>query len=62
MKYDQHRPAGSEDFEPIRLTSDFVFKYVFGSETSTNILRSFLTAVQTDAGLSDREITEERSL
>lgn len=45
------RPPDTEDYEPIRLTSDFVFKYVFGSETSTNILRSFLTAVQTDAGL-----------
>jgi predicted transposase/invertase (TIGR01784 family) len=43
--------AGADSFEPIRLTSDFVFKYVFGSETSTSILRSFLTAVQTDAGL-----------
>jgi len=42
---------GDDGPEPIRLTSDFVFKYVFGSETSTNILRSFLTAVQTDAGL-----------
>jgi predicted transposase/invertase (TIGR01784 family) len=42
---------GPEDYEPVRLTSDFVFKYVFGSETSTSILRSFLTAVQTDAGL-----------
>jgi len=45
---DRSRDSGPE---PIRLTSDFVFKYVFGSETSTNILRSFLTAVQTDAGL-----------
>jgi len=51
MKYNTEGPAGPEDYEPIRLTSDFVFKYVFGSETSTNILRSFLTAVQTDAGL-----------
>jgi predicted transposase/invertase (TIGR01784 family) len=42
---------GPGNYEPVRLTSDFVFKYVFGSETSTNILRSFLTAVQTDAGL-----------
>jgi predicted transposase/invertase (TIGR01784 family) len=43
--------AEADSFEPVRLTSDFVFKYVFGSETSTSILRSFLTAVQTDAGL-----------
>jgi predicted transposase/invertase (TIGR01784 family) len=43
--------AETDSFEPVRLTSDFVFKYVFGSETSTSILRSFLTAVQTDAGL-----------
>lgn len=53
MDYTVKNPAGAgaEANEPIRLTSDFVFKYVFGSETSTNILRSFLTAVQTDAGL-----------
>ena len=51
MKYNLNSAAGPEGYEPIRLTSDFVFKYVFGSETSTNILRSFLTAVHTDAGL-----------
>jgi predicted transposase/invertase (TIGR01784 family) len=51
MEYNTPRRPGAEDYEPIRLTSDFVFKYVFGSETSTSILRSFLTAVQTDAGL-----------
>jgi hypothetical protein len=43
---------GPGDYEPVRLTSDFVFKYVFGSEPSTAILPSFLIAVQTDAGLS----------
>ncbi|MFP4152324.1 MAG: Rpn family recombination-promoting nuclease/putative transposase [Alkalispirochaeta sp.] len=51
MEYNTPGRPGAEDYEPIRLTSDFVFKYVFGSETSTSILRSFLTAVQTDAGL-----------
>ncbi|MDA3949218.1 MAG: Rpn family recombination-promoting nuclease/putative transposase, partial [Spirochaeta sp.] len=51
MDYKPKNPAGADSYEPIRLTSDYVFKYVFGSETSTNILRSFLTAVQTDAGL-----------
>ncbi|MDA3951377.1 MAG: Rpn family recombination-promoting nuclease/putative transposase [Spirochaeta sp.] len=51
MRKNTNNLAGADSFEPIRLTSDFVFKYVFGSETSTNILRSFLTAVQTDAGL-----------
>jgi predicted transposase/invertase (TIGR01784 family) len=35
---------------PIPLTADIVFKYVFGSEGSTTILRSLLSAVQTDAG------------
>jgi len=51
MEHKKNAPAGVGSFEPIRLSSDIVFKYVFGSETSTNILRSFLTAVQTDAGL-----------
>jgi predicted transposase/invertase (TIGR01784 family) len=51
MEYNTPRRPGAEDYEPVRLTSDFVFKYFFGSETSTSILRSFLTAVQTDAGL-----------
>lgn len=35
---------------PIPLTSDIVFKYIFGSPGSTKILRSLLSAVQTDAG------------
>ncbi|WP_181015499.1 Rpn family recombination-promoting nuclease/putative transposase [Alkalispirochaeta sphaeroplastigenens] len=34
----------------VPLTSDFVFKYVFGSEHSTEILKSLLSAVQEDAG------------
>ncbi|MFP4153432.1 MAG: Rpn family recombination-promoting nuclease/putative transposase [Alkalispirochaeta sp.] len=51
MKSKAVDPAGFGGYEPIRLTSDYVFKYVFGSETSTGILRSFLSAVQTDAGL-----------
>ena len=34
----------------IPLTSDFVFKYVFGSKDSMEILRSLLSAVQQDAG------------
>ena len=37
------------DRQPVPLTSDFVFKYVFGA-TSTEILRSLLSAVQEDAG------------
>jgi len=51
MKYNPRIERDDGAYEPIRLTSDFVFKYVFGSETSTTILRSFLNAVQTDAGL-----------
>lgn len=51
MEHNTLSRPGDVGPEPIRLTSDFVFEYVFGSETSTNILRSFLTAVQTDAGL-----------
>ncbi|MEX2445145.1 MAG: hypothetical protein WD492_16195 [Alkalispirochaeta sp.] len=35
---------------PIPLTSDFVFKYVFGAEQSTEILRSLPSAAQEDAG------------
>jgi predicted transposase/invertase (TIGR01784 family) len=35
---------------PVPLTSDFVFKYVFGAKNSTGILRSLLSAVQEDAG------------
>jgi predicted transposase/invertase (TIGR01784 family) len=34
----------------IPLTSDFVFKYVFGAEHSTEILRSLLSTVQVNAG------------
>ncbi|WP_143559155.1 Rpn family recombination-promoting nuclease/putative transposase [Alkalispirochaeta americana] len=34
----------------VPLTSDFVFKYVFGAEHSTECLRSLLSAVQEDAG------------
>lgn len=34
----------------IPLTSDIVFKYVFGSSESTAILRAFLSAVQSDSG------------
>ncbi len=34
----------------IPLTSDFVFKYVFGAKQSTTCLRSLLSAVQEDAG------------
>jgi len=36
--------------DPVPLTSDVVFKYVFGNTGSENILRAFLSAVQTDAG------------
>ena len=43
--YTPNRPRPS-----VPLTSDFVFKYVFGSRHSTKILRSFLSAVQEDAG------------
>jgi predicted transposase/invertase (TIGR01784 family) len=35
---------------PIPFTADIVFKYVFGHRESTGILRSLLSAVQTDAG------------
>lgn len=51
MKSNTNDPTGFRAYEPVRLTSDFVFKFVFGSHTSTGILRSFLSAVQTDAGL-----------
>mgnify|MGYP006293488621 FL=1 len=34
----------------ILLTSDLVFKYVFGHRESTDNLRSLLSAVQTDSG------------
>jgi len=34
----------------ISLTVDNVFRYVFGSERSTSVLRAFLSAVQTNAG------------
>lgn len=36
--------------DPVPLTSDVVFKYIFGNAGSENILRAFLSAVQTDAG------------
>mgnify|MGYP006432229749 CR=1 FL=1 len=51
MEYYSEIDRINELREPVRLTSDYVFKYVFGGETSTGILRAFLTAVQTDAGL-----------
>jgi predicted transposase/invertase (TIGR01784 family) len=35
---------------PVPFTADVVFKYVFGHRESTDILRSLLSAVQTDAG------------
>ncbi|SIQ34911.1 conserved hypothetical protein (putative transposase or invertase) [Alkalispirochaeta americana] len=34
----------------VPLTSDFVFKYVFGADQSTECLRSLLSAIQEDAG------------
>jgi predicted transposase/invertase (TIGR01784 family) len=45
----------------IPLTSDFVFKYVFGSEGSTTILRSLLSAVLEDAGYSPVTSVEIRN-
>jgi len=38
------------DNQPIPLTSDLVFKYVFGAKQSSECLRSLLAAVQEDAG------------
>ena len=35
---------------PISVTSDLVFKYIFGSRNSTGILRSFLSEIQEHAG------------
>lgn len=37
--------------DPVSLTSDVVFKYIFGNAGSENVLRAFLSAVQTDAAL-----------
>jgi len=34
----------------VRAVSDIVFKYIFGTEESTEILRAFINAVLTDAG------------
>jgi predicted transposase/invertase (TIGR01784 family) len=34
----------------VRAVSDIVFKYIFGTEESTDILKSFINAVLTDAG------------
>jgi len=36
----------------IRLTNDFVFKYVFGRESSKPMLLEFVNAVLTDSGFS----------
>ena len=46
---------------PVTLTSDVVFKYVFGSEQSTTILRSLLSAVQEDAGYAPVASVEIRN-
>lgn len=43
---------------PPPLTADIAFKYVFGHEESTGILRSLLSAIQTDAGFP--EVAEVR--
>ncbi len=40
----------TENRQTVPLTSDLVFKYVFGAEQSVEILRSLLSAVQEDAG------------
>jgi predicted transposase/invertase (TIGR01784 family) len=40
----------TESRQLVPLTSDLVFKYVFGSEHSTPYLRSLLSAIQEDAG------------
>ncbi len=42
--------ASRLDRQTVPLTSDLVFKYVFGAEQSVEILRSLLSAVQEDAG------------
>jgi hypothetical protein len=41
----------TESRQLVPLTSDLVFKYVFGSEHSTRYLRSLLSAIQEDAGI-----------
>ena len=46
----EQRTEHSVNDAPVPLTSDFVFKYVFGAAQSTEILRSLLSAVQEDAG------------
>jgi predicted transposase/invertase (TIGR01784 family) len=48
MGMESHRHGGGR--QSIPLTSDLVFKYVFGSEHSTRYLRSLLSAIQEDAG------------
>ncbi|MDA3949063.1 MAG: Rpn family recombination-promoting nuclease/putative transposase [Spirochaeta sp.] len=40
----------TDDRQTVPLTSDLVFKYVFGGEHSTRYLRSLLSAIQEDAG------------
>jgi predicted transposase/invertase (TIGR01784 family) len=40
----------THDRPAVPLTSDLVFKYVFGGEHSTRYLRSLLSAIQEDAG------------
>jgi predicted transposase/invertase (TIGR01784 family) len=42
-----------ESFTNIPATCDFVFKYIFGSENSTDILKSFINAVQRDSGFPE---------
>ena len=42
--------GGAAGYQPIPLTSDLVFKYVFGAKQSSECLRSLLSAVQEDAG------------
>jgi len=49
--------AASTD-PPPPLTADIAFKYVFGHEESTGILRSLLSAIQTDAGGEYRELCQ----
>ncbi len=40
----------AEGRQAVPLTSDLVFKYVFGGQQSTRYLRSLLSAIQEDAG------------
>ncbi|MEX2442220.1 MAG: hypothetical protein WD492_01345 [Alkalispirochaeta sp.] len=49
----EHSNEQSVDRSLVPLTSDFVFKYVFGAAQSTEILRSLLSAVDVKA----RDIT-----